>query len=435
MGKAQVPKTVLITTTTWWPTSSHLAISLASAGLQVAAIHPKCGHPLARTSAVAVRFVYEPLRPLQSLRLAILHSAADLIVPCDDRTVAHLHRLHEAAIDAGPSMVRLAQLIERSLGNPAAFSVVSSRIGLLQAAAACGILVPDSAPVTTSAELDRWSRTKPLPWFIKADSSWGGLGVKPVADPAEAVAVVAAMRRPLGAGSMLKRLIVNRDTFWIEPWWTRRVPALSAQVAIDGRPANIVVFACRGEIMASIAVEVVSAQSKTGPATIVKIVEGGKMLEAAATLVRKLQLAGYLGFDFILERNSGAPYLIELNARCAMPGHLRIEGNRDLSAAVFAELTGESANPPAYPIHQDTVAYFPQAWLAHPAAAVLRTAYHDVPWSEPGLLRELMLLSWPDRSFLARTADRMRGVSIGDRQRRRVDFLPASTHPLPPDHA
>jgi len=430
-----VTTTVLVTTTTWWPTSAHLAISLASAGLSVSALYPRRGHPLARTSVLTGRFVYDSLAPLKSLVDAIRSSSADLIVPCDDRAVFHLHRLHAAAVTGGPSMQAIAQLIERSLGNPAAFSIVRSRTSLIQIAAASGILVPRTTSLLSSDELARWSQNEPLPWFIKTDGSWGGWGVKTVTTHDEAEAVVAAMRRPLGTAQMLKRLVVNRDAFWIESWRTRHVPAISAQTAIAGRPCNIVVFARCGIILASIAVEVVSAQSRTGAATVIRIAEGGAMLHAATTLVRDLQLSGYLAFDFVLEEGSGLLYLIELNPRFAMPGHLRLGGAHDLSAAVSADVSGKSADPPAYPIRTDTVAYFPQAWLADPAAPVLCTAYHDVPWSEPELVRELMLLSWPDRSFLARTLDKLRGVSSEDRQRRRVTFLPPSSRAIPQDHA
>jgi hypothetical protein len=36
------------------------------------------------------------------------------------------------------------------------------------------------------------------------------------------------------------------------------------------------------------------------------------------------------------------------------------------------------------------VAFFPNEWEKDPASDFLTAAYHDVPWSEPDLLRALM---------------------------------------------
>jgi hypothetical protein len=37
------------------------------------------------------------------------------------------------------------------------------------------------------------------------------------------------------------------------------------------------------------------------------------------------------------------------------------------------------------PAGERTVAFFPQEWRRDPASEPLRSAFHDVPWDDPGL--------------------------------------------------
>lgn len=417
-----MPITVLLTNTNWWPCSAHVAIALAGAGVRVAAVYPRRGHPLAKTSAVSQRFFYRPIRPMRSLAEAIEGSSADLVLPFDDRAVSHLHRLHSQAVTNGESGKRLAHLIERSLGAPAAFPVVSSRFALLRQARAEGIPVPEMFEVSSPEDLRRWSVTQEFPWVMKTDGSWGGLGVKVVRSLKEAEACFHRMDEPLGTLAMLKRLFINRDPFWVESWWRGLRPAIIAQSRIDGRPANCVVFCWRGKVLAGIAVEVVAAQGVMGPATIVRIVGERQMLSAAEALARRLNLSGFHGLDFMIENKTGTAYLVELNPRCAMPCHLRFGQGRDLIGRLCSELSGLPPNQARFVPDSDIVSYFPQAWLSDPTSEALRSGYHDVPWGEPDLLRELMLIPWPDRSFLARLSDRFRHMTLAERSARRCVF-------------
>jgi len=425
-----MPVTVLLANTNWWPCSAHVAISLKNAGVNVAAAYPSHGHPLARTTAVSARFPYSATSPLRSLTKAIRDSGADWILPCDDRSVSHLHRLYASAASDGDTGKPVADLIERSLGSPAAFSIVSSRAALLRTAQAECIPVPEMSEVVTLEQLRRLNESKSYPWVMKMDGSWGGLGVKVVASSSEAEACFHRMREPLGTLPMLKRLFVNRDPFWIESWWRRQRPGITVQSFVEGRPANCVVFCRNGKVLAGIAVEVVAAQAVMGPATTVRIVDGHPMLNAAEALARRLNLSGFHGLDFILEDKTGIAYLIELNPRCAMPCHLRLGGNRDLIGSLYSELSGQPSRQAPFVLRGDVVSYFPQAWLSDPTGEALRTGYHDVPWGEPELLKELLLLPWPDRSFLARTSDRFRNLTYEQRSARSFVFqpLPAVGH-------
>jgi len=131
------------------------------------------------------------------------------------------------------------------------------------------------------------------------------------------------------------------------------------------------------------------------------------MAEAATRLVRRLCLSGFCGFDFIIEDRTQAAYLIEMNARATPLCHLVLGSGRSLAAAMSARLLGLSPakTPPA--AVNDIVAYFPQAWLQEAGSELLQHAYHDVPWGEPELVRELVKPPWPERGRLARLLRRV----------------------------
>src|SRR5712664_3859510 len=117
---AAAPK-VLLTDTNRWPSPARLAIGLSKVGCRVSAICPTRGHPLLYTRVVQQTFPYSSLRPLESLVAAIEATAPQIIIPCDDRGVQHLHELFRCARSRGTSGSNMAALIERSLGSPESY--------------------------------------------------------------------------------------------------------------------------------------------------------------------------------------------------------------------------------------------------------------------------------------------------------------------------
>jgi hypothetical protein len=54
---------------------------------------------------------------------------------------------------------------------------------------------------------------------------------------------------------------------------------------------------------------------------------------------------------------------------------------------LYAALSGESVNPAPRITPHDTIALFPQEWLRDAKSPFLRSAYNDIPWEEPELLK------------------------------------------------
>jgi hypothetical protein len=387
-----------------------MAMVLGKLGCNVSAVCPTTGHPLLKTTAVRRILPYSAMRPVSSLISAIEAVDPDIIIPCDDRAVEHLHELY--ASGAGS---KIASLIERSLGPPASYSIVSARYNLMKVAGEERIRIAATRLVRTAEDLRALQRDLPFPWVLKADGTWGGHSVRISHDYTEAARIFSDMSRPLGVTRFAKRLIVNRDPFWVRSWWDRSSPVVTVQPYIVGRPANCAVACWQGKVLAGTAVEVISAQGLTGSATIVRVVDGPEMMVAAERLAHRLGMSGFFGLDFMIEDGSGVPYLIEMNPRCTPLCNLQLGEGRDLVGALSAQLSGNpiQASPPV--TRNDVIAYFPQSWHWDRKSELLESSFHDVPWEEPDLVRELLLLPWPDRSLLARLANRFRRTTFEER--------------------
>ena len=407
-GGGEVGPQVLLTATNRWPSTARLALGLTKTGCRVSAVCPKQGHPLTSTSVVHEVFPYSSLRPLDSLQRAIEETNPQLVIPSDDRGVQHLHELYDRSRASGSNGSAIAKLIERSLGSPESFPIVTGRCELLEIAKQEGLRVPPTKLLKTSDDLKSWQAEHDFPWVLKGDGTFGGRGVRIAQTLEEAEFCFLDIQRIFGGMRAIKRAFVNRDPFWLRPWWKNVRPAVIVQSYVVGRPANCA-FACwKGEVLAGIAVEVVSSEGMTGPASIVRKVDNLEMMLAAERLSRRLGLSGFFGLDFMIEDGGNATYLIEMNPRCTPLSHLQLGKGRDLIGALSAKLLGRPVTEVPPVTEKDLIAYFPQAWHRH--SEFLDTSFQDIPQGEPKLVEELMR-PWPDRSLLYRLVAKLSGAS------------------------
>jgi hypothetical protein len=377
-----------------------MAIELAKARCDVSAVCLAGRHPLLKTRVVREVFPYNAFRPVDSLAAALRAADPHVVVPCDDRAVQHLHQLHARARTT-PGGSKIVELIERSLGAPGSFPIVSSRYHLLEVARQEGLPVPETQQVQNAADLRSWGQRHALPWVLKADRTWGGGGVEIARTLRHAERFFDQIPWFFGTTLAVKRLIANRDPFWLLPSWKRWIPGVIVQSHIEGRPANCAVVCWEGRILSGIAAEVVSSDKPTGPANVVRIIDHPEMMRCAEILARRLRLSGFFGLDFMIEESTGRSYLIEMNPRCTPLCHLRLGQGRDMMGALYAQLSGQPIDQAACVTHNDTIAYFPEAW--HKNIGALRTSFRDIPYTEPDLIEELLHSSPPGTLFARAT--------------------------------
>jgi len=257
-------------------------------------------------------------------------------------------------------------------------------------------------------DLRAWADTYGFPCVLKADGTDSGGGVAVVHSLTEAQAALRSLRLRSRPARALKRLVVNRDAFPLLPSLTARPADVTAQGYVNGHPANIAVACWQGEVLASLAVDVLQTQGRTGAATVVRVVDSAPMLDAARALVRRLGSSGLVGFDFMIEESSATPFLIEMNPRATQLCHLPLGAGRDLLSALAGCVAGRRMGPIPGRVSDEVVAIYPQAWHVDPTNPLLRTAYHDVPWEQPDLVRELGRPPWPTRGPLGRLEQALR---------------------------
>lgn len=377
---------ILIVSTSQWFTTARLAIALANAGCTVEALCPP-GNPLCDTKAVSKIHTYRGLLPLTSFERAIARAKPELIVAGDDLAVQQMHRLYNRTLRSGKSRQSICRLIERSLGKPDSFSIVYDRAAFMEVARSEGIRVPKTEQISSAHDLQGWISRAGLPIVLKANGTWGGQGVRIVHTPEEALEAFRALQSPRLFARAAKRALVNRDTTLIWPALLGRRLAVSAQEFVAGREATTLVACWKGAALGSLHFEVLRKQSPAEPATVLLWIDNAEMSAAAEKVVRRLGLSGLHGFDFMLEAQTGNAYMLEINPRATQIGHLTLGLGRDLPAALYASLTGQTVQPARKITDSETITLFPQEWTRDPRSPFLRSGYHDVPWEEPELLR------------------------------------------------
>jgi hypothetical protein len=321
------------------------------------------------------------------MKAAITAAEPAVVIPCDDLARVYLHTLYGREQRKSGSEGSLATLLERSLGDPASYPTVVARSSLIALAEAEGIRVPATAIVRNPEEMHSWLRAHGLPAVLKTDGTSGGVGIALVYTLDEANRAFAALHAPPLLARAAKRALIDQDLNLILPCLTRRRPLVNVQSLILGHDATSAVACWRGKVIASIGFDVLHTWKPKGPASVVKLNENPEMTAAAEKIVSRLNLSGLYGFDFMIEEETGHPYLIEMNPRATQTTHLPLGSGRDLPAALWTVISGEPAQETEPVTRNNVIALFPHEWQRNPASSFLLTAYHDVPWEEPELVR------------------------------------------------
>lgn len=378
--------TVLIATTCRWFPAARLAISLANAGFNVEAVCPS-RHPLATTSVVSQPHRYYGIAPLRSFASAVTATSPDIIVPCDELALRHLHELYYRAKSRGRERPTVCALIERSLGAPKNFQIVCERTSLMKVAEEEGIRGPTTQVISNTADLMEWTVSMGFPVVLKSDGTSGGDGVRIARTPQEAENAFHALQARPSLARAAKRTLVDRDARSVWPSILRNQPVISAQTFVEGREATSTIACWKGTVLAGLHCEVLNKHYATGPATVLRLIENPDMSTAAEKIARRLGLSGIHGLDFMLETDTGKAHLIEINPRATQVGHLALGSGRDLPAALYRAVTGNIVHEPPTITDKDTITLFPHEWLRNPSSPFIQSSYHDIPWEEPEFIR------------------------------------------------
>ena len=412
---------ILIASTTWWATPARIALAFIQSGALVSGVFPR-GNPLGKLQTLKTQSHYSAAYPLRSLRKAIEKAQFDLIVPCDDRVVEHLHQLYLESTTGSLRSEKISKLIERSLGDPAGYSATLNRGQVLMLAEQNGIRIPRTSSIRNLEELQEWGERYGFPAVLKIDGTWGGSGVRVVHSCTEAKMAYAELTQAHSLSSIISH--ISFHNFY--PLFRRHTTRcdVTVQTYIEGSLANAM-FACwEGEVLGGIGVDVLFSHEKLGASTIVRTSSHQDMQDAGRIIAKVWSLSGFFGLDFIFESKTGIPYLIELNPRATQLGHLHLVGYQSLVKTLYDHLTGAQLLKQPQPGGQ-TIAFFPQSLQCNSDNPLLSQSdiLHDVPWDEPALLDELMRKPWNDRRLSAlahQVFGKIRDWLSGNRTRRTI---------------
>ncbi|MDR3459928.1 MAG: ATP-grasp domain-containing protein [Verrucomicrobiae bacterium] len=308
----------------------------------------------------------------------------EFLVAGDELTAVFLSRVFEISDPQG----ELAQLLKSSLGQPAALREATSKRHTIETARRLGLKVPASQWVRDEAEIFQFARRSGFPVVLKQSFSWAGAHVAVCRNEAEAAAVFRNWRRQ---SSLKHRLRHWRNSLMGRALGTRWLPAdltITVNQFIPGRPAMSLAAAHGGEMLAAVmAIKEQCFPNELGPSSVVRFIHNPDIRQASEKMIRAWGLAGFIGFDFILDP-AGAAWLIECNPRPTPISHLSAGVGEDVCRALYCRLTGEPP-PPMEPAAGLVVAHYPREQLRDPNSPYLTSAFHDVPVDDPDLLQKL----------------------------------------------
>lgn len=366
-------------------------MGLRSLGCELMLLAPP-SHPALLTGAISAFHKHHPLRPFPAIRKAMLEFRPDAVIPADERTVIHLQELW-TRIEAGndPDKAWTLQLLERSFGSREALFAVRSRMFVLDIARDEGVAIPDTVRVESEADLDGAIRELGLPLVLKADMTSGGDGVAIAADPGEAHRSWRKLHHPPNLARVVRRGVLFKNWAHLRSWAKRERLGMTAQRFVQGSERTSMAVCHRGEVIASVCLEVAKTWQVRGPSSVLRVVKDEAMENAMRHVAHRLHLSGFCGFDFMVPADSGQSLLIEMNPRPTQTAHLALGVGHDLVAGYVRGVLGKTELPDRPAVSNgELIALFPQELVRDAKSELILEAYHDVPWESPELMKRAL---------------------------------------------
>ena len=226
--------------------------------------------------------------------------------------------------------------------------------------------------------------------MLKKDGTWGGRRVEMVHSRAEAEAAFRALSKRTPASARLAQWLRIGNASVFARLHAAPRPEITAQRFVRGVPANSMYACHQGRILGEVQARVVASKGKTGPSLVVQLMEDARITRAGELLAKQWGLSGFFGLDFMLDGQTGEPYLIELNPRSTQLGHVAVAGQPDLAGRLWAQWTGVAAQPSADPALGSAVWFYPDGEQWTQQTASFPGCRPDVQLGEKDLVAKLI---------------------------------------------
>ena len=372
---------LLVSTAARWYGAERMPRALAKAGFEVTLLTPR--RSLAESSRFVRRVAYladhtTPLDWIEAVAATVRAVTPAQIIPCDDVSFRLLAMLVVAPPPQLQAAVQaeLTTLIRASLGEPAHYRTSVDKTLLPAAAARAGVRVPPHAVITTSGEGETFAVDHGYPVVVKRPYSTASDGVRIAASAAELRDAIAVLGVPDPAA-----------------FETDASGRLLVQKHVDGHNCYHEIAAFEGRVLAGYAGDRLQTfGGVTSPATVVRYRDAPELRAMSERLVAAFGMSGLFTCEYIAERDTGTPYLNDIERYTGPATHCGSVMNVDLCAALAAAMRGVPSPSRAGldPGDERVIVQFPCEWLRDPQSKWLRRYPVDVPWDDPELLDAML---------------------------------------------
>jgi len=218
------------------------------------------------------------------IRSLIVQRGHDMLIPADDETLAALVEHYDDLKDSANLMCPPPHITRRVL----------NKFSTLEVAQECGIAVPKTILVSSSAQLPELAQSFPFPWVLK---------------PAAKEQRVAEMKihRLTTAGEITKRFPTFRDF----------APQMLLQECCPGAGVGVEVLLHRGECHAVFQHRRIKEFPHDGGVSVTAVAESPDpaLVQSSLSLLRALQWEGVAMVEYKVNPADGKAVLMEVNGR------------------------------------------------------------------------------------------------------------------------
>ena len=275
----------------------------------------------------------------------------------------------------------LAELVHASLGDPLFYRASVDQTLLPAAAARADVAVPASSVVDSKDAALDFAAVHGYPVVVKRPFTTASDGVRIVANAPELATAIADLATP------------KLDD--LEPDASRRV---LVQKHIDGHICYQNVAAWQGRTLCGYGGDGLQTHGNViTPGTVIRFRHAPELRRFTERLVQALGMNGLFTSEYMIERTTGQPYLIEIHRRISSSTHFGSDMNVDLCAALHAAMHGQPlpTRTGLDPNEEYMFVPFPAEWLRDARSHWLRDYPVDVPWDDPELLEAMLALRRP----------------------------------------
>lgn len=295
---------------------------------------------------------------------AITRFRPDRVIPLDDIAASFIASIASSKT----TKISIREIIDNSIGSPEGYAQINDRFLTMRAAQSAGVRTPKfqmsrRIPKENLSDIEYNGKV-----LLKQNSTCGGHGVQ-IFPNTSALDRFLRQRKGLKDYFALSRGALRRSTWRMGGHGHIADNGAIIQQFVGGRLAFRVVAADKGKILSGVSFLSEKVISETGSSCIVRHIEHEEMRLQAELIIQRLQLSGFIAFDYILKHESSVAqslfleearaYLIEVNPRPIGVTYLGKYFGHDLCRALAASIGSISA-PITKEIETRSVAIFPK---------------------------------------------------------------------------